>query len=871
MSSVSQQLTTSETRENSPKAVFFGGNEKLYGRIAEYLNQHSVELFAGKNLSDALYGDYYFYFGDGSGVKEFIVDNLEHLPKTLLLLTSVSDNFFDLSNTKSKQLIKIVNISGLTEIDEEKTVHIMDFFLGSSQPELDLSVEKRHLEKVEPGLAEPTREDQPLSVEESSVTVERPIPEATRPKIEPKNSLIKNELQQPLPTNQPIVSETGHEIVLRGKKPNNVTSNSTSVKPFVTVKKALTFFKIIIGIFIAFIILPSFFLGLSLLSAGLSLNQTQKSITQNTPQTKTWLDISSASLQIAKISSQVLQPTFYLLKQDAFAEQLSHIISMGKYLNHGGQLLYQAAQDSQAVFSNSTQTQDFILAQVVARTKSNLYLANTELALAEAELKSAKLMELLEKVKFGKDTLLVDKISHSLSDLRSKTNFASNILTLVPQALGFSGKRTYLVLLQNNMELRPTGGFVGSFGLVEVNGGKSENFTVQDVYSADGALQGHIEPPEPIKIYLHQEHWYMRDGNWDPDFPNSAQKMLWFLEKEIGIKADGVIGVDLSLAEKLVGLTGPVEVGDFNETITQDNLFVKTHNLIETNFFPGSTQKKDFLSSFARALQEKLLHSQISSMEMFDLVEQAVLQKHLLIYFLNPDAQKLVEEYDWGGKMTVTKCFTKSCISDYLYLVDANLGVNKADFYTTKEVQDKLSLTDGVFRHDITLIYKNNSPAQEDKISGVYRDYIRAYLPLGSQVIKAEINNLPLTINLAPQALASSAAVTVENNFQTLAIFNEILPNSQSIIKFTYELPQAVTIGDGPYEYIYKIQKQPGTDANKFSFIAQPPSGWSMLPMDNELASKYSVLDKDQAISYNTSLLTDERINLLISQTSAKN
>src|SRR5574340_1269627 len=133
-----------------------------------------------------------------------------------------------------------------------------------------------------------------------------------------------------------------------------------------------------------------------------------------------------------------------------------------------------------------------------------------------------------------------------------------------------------MVLFQTNMELRPTGGFIGSFGLLTFDNGRMSELNVSDVYSADGQLKGHIDPPAPIHDYLGEANWWFRDSNWDPDFPTSAKRAEWFLDKEIDQKVDGVFAIDLGLIKDALRLTGPIFLADYNMDVTSDNLYEKT-------------------------------------------------------------------------------------------------------------------------------------------------------------------------------------------------------------------------------------------------------------------------------------------------------
>ena len=65
------------------------------------------------------------------------------------------------------------------------------------------------------------------------------------------------------------------------------------------------------------------------------------------------------------------------------------------------------------------------------------------------------------------------------------------------------------------------------------------------MYALDGQLKGHVDPPAPMRDLLGQEHWYLRDSNWDPDFKESAARAAWFYEKEGGVPVDGVIAINV--------------------------------------------------------------------------------------------------------------------------------------------------------------------------------------------------------------------------------------------------------------------------------------------------------------------------------------
>ena len=181
----------------------------------------------------------------------------------------------------------------------------------------------------------------------------------------------------------------------------------------------------------------------------------------------------------------------------------------------------------------------------------------------------------------------LDKSNIDIAKHKNKVYQVKNFSSRLSVLLGMDKPMKYLILFQNNMELRPTGGFIGSFSIISFDKGRMTEIVVNDVYSADGQLKGHVDPPEALRIHLGEGGWYLRDANWDPDFSISADKIEWFLDKEINTKVDGVIAIDLSFVQKLLKITGPINLVDFSKTITAENIYINTQNEVESDFFPG--------------------------------------------------------------------------------------------------------------------------------------------------------------------------------------------------------------------------------------------------------------------------------------------
>lgn len=440
----------------------------------------------------------------------------------------------------------------------------------------------------------------------------------------------------------------------------------------------------------------------------------------------------------------------------------------------------------------------------------------------------------IEKIKFSffpKESFL-----SFLSSTEEKLKAAYDLMPLVEKLFLTDQPKVYLVLLQNNMELRPTGGFIGSYGLITIGKGKVGDFKIEDVYTADGQLKGHVDPPSPIRKYLNQPHFFLRDSNFDPDFAASAVRSAWFLQKEMGNTVDGVIGVNLFFVQKLLRAVGSVRIADFNnEEVTADNFFLKAQYYSQNNFFPGSTQKKDFLNAVTKVLMNKITIDKNSSLvQLFPIIRQSLDEKNVTFFFLDELSQKLMEQKGWGGRIVEVKCAInqlienqitndQQCFADYIAVSEANLGVNKANYFVNKSVAVEKKIDDnGKVVSTVTLSYVNaNTP--EIFGSTTYTNYIRLLVPGGSTLSQ-------ITLNLVPLSPADIDIETYGNDKTSFGFLVRIAPENKGIVKVSYTLPRSLSIPNESYQLLY--QKQPGDKVAPFVLSVQSTGKISFAPVN---------------------------------------
>ena len=404
-----------------------------------------------------------------------------------------------------------------------------------------------------------------------------------------------------------------------------------------------------------------------------------------------------------------------------------------------------------------------------------------------------------------------------ITDLDSITFILPSFKKLI-----YTGKKEYLLLFQNNMELRPTGGFIGSVGFLTVGQGKMLNLEIMDVYTIDGQLKGHVEPPHEFRKYFNQPNWFLRDSNFDPDFASSAIQAQWFLDKTLNREFDGVIAINLFFVQDLLEVVGPVTLADFNnEVITGDNLFIKAQVFINQKFFAGSSQKKDFLGSLSQELQKKLTQKDISYIKLIQVIRKSLEEKNMIFYFKDSELQKEFENQNWAGRIFTIRCLNMEvlCLPDYLAVIDANFGVNKANYFISKNIIiDKKINLNGQLLTDLTLNYNNQSQAGLLQ-GGQYTNYLRLFLPKNTNFVSASFNDQK--IEAADFDISSYQVDKV-----IYGILLKIPQTSTGIFKMTYLSSDIFTDKHAFYQFYF--QKQPGDkvsnlslslDSSKFTFV----------------------------------------------------
>lgn len=293
----------------------------------------------------------------------------------------------------------------------------------------------------------------------------------------------------------------------------------------------------------------------------------------------------------------------------------------------------------------------------------------------------------------------------------------SNTVKAVPDIETFSQTlfnthHTFLILFQNSEELRATGGFIGSYGLVELDHGTLTRLLIQDIYEPDGHFHGFVDAPHGLFEYLSDgKGMRLPDANWSPDLPTSAQSILTFFTAANETRIDGVITLNVHTAEEMVKILGPIELPDYHTTVTAEN-FSTVARSDRSTFFPGSQQKKNFLSSLFTALKIHLSETTPQQQKAIaHLLITEMKTKSIQFFDTANELEALYKKYDVAGTVHVP---TQNEL--YFYPVESNVGINKANAHVQRDVKLDIHETNST----LTLHFLN-----QNLTHGPYTEFIR--------------------------------------------------------------------------------------------------------------------------------------------------
>ena len=407
-------------------------------------------------------------------------------------------------------------------------------------------------------------------------------------------------------------------------------------------------------------------------------------------------------------------------------------------------------------------------------------------------------------------------------------------LIAAPKLLGIPESKNYLLLFQNDKEIRSTGGFLTAYATLLISNGQVQSTVSDDIYRLDEQLL-HVcltkicplTPPAPIVKYLPEVSgkprtaWSMRDSNISPDVPTSAKEFerMYRLLGE-GLPFDGIIFIDTQVVEELIAVTGPIDVfgtkysAEVDKRCNCPNVIYELESYAEIAA-KGEKDRKAILGVLMQQILARSVGADVEKLpQLVETIARLANHKHIMFYMHDEALQSALAKLNWTGEI-------KSYGGDYLHINDSNFAGGKSNLYVDQKVTQEINIqTDGMVKKKITIEYKNDQPFGI-WLNGINRDYVRFYVPKGSKLISSKGSE--------------DIVNTIEDLDKTVfEAFIQVRP--QNSRKLEMEFTSAYQ-PKGQYKLL--IQKQPG--AKDFRYI---------IKINGSTKADFS-LDQDKELVFN--------------------
>lgn len=427
-------------------------------------------------------------------------------------------------------------------------------------------------------------------------------------------------------------------------------------------------------------------------------------------------------------------------------------------------------------------------------------------------------------------------------DLKTMSGVTEALLAL----LGTDHPARFLVLFQNDEELRATGGFIGSFGILDIADGSIKKFEISPSgsYAVQGQLTAYLRAPEALQTI--NPRFEFQDANWFPDFPASAETLMRLYELSHGATVDGVIATNTALLIGFLDILGPRALtGDI--AIGSDTVITSIYQDIQTNKAKGAPPKQLIAALGPQLAGQVSALSPQQLAQLIQLFNAARNQKDILVYAKDTGVANALHTLAWDGAIADTED------GDYLLVIHSNIGGGKTDAHMEQKIIERIEVqNDGYVRKQVTVTRAHTGISDTTPPN---RDYLRVYVPEGSALISASGFTPPLeSVFHAPETwydehplldaekrgtYDAKSGVKIYNEFDKTVYAGWVLTahGETSTIQLDYLLPKrlfdtGMVRGTGllrkqpSFSFSATTIKQPGMRNTELITSIQLPDGW---------------------------------------------
>ncbi len=302
----------------------------------------------------------------------------------------------------------------------------------------------------------------------------------------------------------------------------------------------------------------------------------------------------------------------------------------------------------------------------------------------------------------------MDRLKTTLDDAQPKVSLAGDAFARLPDLLGGNGTRHYLLALQNPAESRPTGGIIGSYGLLTADNGK----LVLTETGVNNDLD-QLRPPDLSVLDPTTRALYGPDQALSPNFnlsPDFRQAATLFARQWVANghpPVDGVLSVDPTVLQAILRVTGSVKVSG-GPALTGSNA---AQVLMDTAYrqLGGNTPARNaYLEASTSSVFTQLLKPSTDVHRvLLDLAEPST-RRHIMAWSRLADENTLFADAGISGRLPAP---TATSIGVYTTNVDAS----KLDYFLHTQVTVSEPCDGG--GPTVRLTLRNRAPADVPEYS----------------------------------------------------------------------------------------------------------------------------------------------------------
>jgi len=294
---------------------------------------------------------------------------------------------------------------------------------------------------------------------------------------------------------------------------------------------------------------------------------------------------------------------------------------------------------------------------------------------------------------------------------------AEAVLGALPAFAGADGPRHYFVAVQNPAELRGTGGFIGLYSVLTIDGGVMSFAPFRDITRLRDIPSDEIAPPSQDFARLYEEFGgagYWRNINMSPSTPEVGTAIERLYERVKGVRLDGTIFVDPGALAEMLRATGPIEDPALGIRLSAENAVSFMTNEAYARF--SRAMRKRMLGESASRVLALFLQGQYTDpTAAIRALVTAASGGHLVLHAADPEVERAFKEAGIDGSLSPSE--------DYLGVFLNNAAGNKVDYYLDERLTYSVALReDGSASADVSVVLANGAPADRppDEVLGPY-------------------------------------------------------------------------------------------------------------------------------------------------------